>query len=397
LIPRSGLKIARIMGIDIVINPTWLLIFVLVAYLLGDTLNTPYRDFTVIGTNSFPGGPWPWIAGILTAAVIFVCLLAHELSHSFVAKRNGISIRRITLFIFGGVAEMSEDVTDARVELKMAIAGPLMSFALGALFIGMYWLAHLAQIPALAAPLLLVGGFNMFVAVFNLLPGFPLDGGRVFRAAVWRSTGDLRKATRIASTGGQLVAGGLVIGGLYLLISDLTNNSFNGFWLIIIGLFLFQLARASYQQTLFRIAASDTTVSDIMYTDVPVIDAQTTLTDLRNHYFSSFSLPAFPVIDNGRLVGVVGRDDLTGVALSEWDVLNAGRIARPLSPGQAVPPETPLDRVLRTMMSTQEFLLVVEQDPEAGDRVKGVLTRDELMRYVQARIKPTTPSQMDGP
>jgi Zn-dependent protease/CBS domain-containing protein len=374
LIPRSGLKIARIMGIDIVINPTWLFIFLLVAYSLGETLRTPYKDLTVIGNKSFPGGPWPWIVGIITTAVIFACLLAHELSHSYVARRNGISIRRITLFIFGGVAEMSEDVSDARVELKMAIAGPMMSFVLGALFIGLYGLAYLGGIPALAAPFFLIGSFNLFVAVFNLLPGFPLQ-----------------KATRIASMGGQVIAAGIAAGGIYIFISagDLTAY-FNGGWLLLIAFFLFQLSRASYQQTLFRIAAADTTVSDIMYTDVPVVDAQTTLTDLRNHYFSSYSLPAFPVIDSGRLVGVVGRDDLTGVALSEWDVLNAGRIARPLSPGQAVPPETPLDRVLRTMMSTQEFLLVVEQDPETGDRVKGVLTRDELMRYVQARIKPTT-------
>jgi len=250
---------------------------------------------------------------------------------------------------------------------------------LGGVFMGLYGLAYLGKLPALAAPFLFVGSFNLFVAVFNLLPGFPLDGGRVFRAAIWKRTGDLRKATRIASIGGQVVAVGIVGGAIYLFLA---GNYVSAFWLLLIAFFLFQLSRASYQQTLFRLAAAGTTVSDIMYTDVPVVDANTTLTDLRNHYFSAYSLPAFPVIDNGRLIGVVGRSDLAGVALSEWDVLNAGRIAKPLLPGQAVPPDTPLDRVLKTMMSTQEFLLVVEEDQAEGDRVRGVLTREELMRYV---------------
>jgi Zn-dependent protease/CBS domain-containing protein len=381
LIPRSGFKIARILGIDIVINPTWVVIFTLVAFTVGDTLRTPYKDLTVIGNNMFPGGPWPWIAGILTALVIFACLLAHELSHSYVAKRNGIAINRITLFIFGGVAEMSEDVTEANIELKMAIAGPLVSLVLGGAFMGLYGLAYLGKLPALAAPFLFVGSFNLFVAVFNLLPGFPLDGGRVFRAAIWKWTGDLRKATRIASIGGQVVAVGIVGGAIYLFLA---GNYVSAFWLLLIAFFLFQLSRASYQQTLFRLASAGTTVSDIMYRDVPVVDANTTLTDLRNHYFSAYSLPALPVIEHGHLFGLVGRGDLAGVALSEWDVLNAGRIAKPLSPGQAVPADTSLDRVLRTMISREEVLLVVE-----GDQVLGMLTRDEVMRFVQARIKPS--------
>lgn len=378
MIPRSGLRIARIFGIDIVINPTWLLIFALVAFSLGETLRTAYGYVTVIGNKSFPGGVWPWIGGIITAAVIFACLLSHELSHSYVAKRNGIAIRRITLFIFGGVAEMSEDVPSATVEFKMAIAGPLMTFFLAAVFFGLYELAYSAEIPALAGPLVLVSGFNLFVGVFNLLPGFPLDGGRVLRSIIWRVTGDLRKATRIASIGGQAVAAGIVGLGLYFL---LTNALISGIWLLLIGAFVFQLSRSSYQQTLLRLAAADKNVSDIMYTDVPVIDARTTLTDLRNHYFSAYHLPVFPVTDNGHLVGLVGREDLMGVAQAEWDVLNAGRIARPLVPGQTVPPDTPLDRVLRTIMTGPEFLLVVE-----GEQVKGMLTRDELRRYVDARM-----------
>ena len=379
MFPRTGIKIARIMGIDIVINPTWLLIFGLVAFTLGDTLRTPLQYITVVDNKSFPGGPWPWLVGIITAIVIFACLLAHELSHSYVAKRNGISIRRITLFIFGGVAEMSEDVSDATVEFKMAIAGPLMTFFLAAVFGGLYFIAYLVlKSPVLFAPLALITTFNLFVGVFNLLPGFPLDGGRVFRAIIWKTTGDLKRATRVASVAGQVVAAGLGLAGLYFFY---VGAYVSGVWLILIAVFLFQLSRASYQQTLLRLAAADTTVGDLMYTDVPVVDAGTTLTDLRNHYFSVYHLPALPVADNGRLIGTVGREDLMGVAQAEWDVLNTGRIARPLEEGQAVTPDTPLDRILRTIMAGPEFLLIVE-----GEQVKGMLTRDELRRYVDARV-----------
>jgi len=378
LIPRSGLKIARILGIDIVINPTWGLIFLLVGISLGFELKKLYPNVTIIGKQTFPAGPWPWIAGFVTAAVIFTCLLAHELSHSYVAKRNGIAINRITLFIFGGVAEMSEDVPDANVELKMAIAGPLMTFFLAALFFGLYGLAYYSGAgPALAAPLFFVGSFNAFVGVFNLLPGFPLDGGRVLRAILWRVTGDLRKATRVASVGGQVVAAGLVVTGVIFVFTA----NYGGFWLVLIGAFLFQLSRASYQQTLLRLAAADATVSDVMYTGIPVVDARTTLTDLSNNYLPAYQLPVLPVTDNGHLVGIVSRDDLAGIAQSEWDVLNAGRVARPLSPGQVVPSDTPLDRVLRAVTDRQGFLLVVD-----GYQVKGILTRDALMRYVEARV-----------
>jgi len=379
LIPRSGLKIARILGIDIVINPTWGLIFLLVGISLGFELKKLYPNVTIIGKQTFPAGPWPWIAGFITAAIIFACLLAHELSHSYIAKRSGISINRITLFIFGGVAEMSEDVPNANVELKMAIAGPLMTFFLAGLFFGLYGLAYYSGAgPALAAPLFFVGLFNVLVGVFNLLPGFPLDGGRVLRAILWKVTGDLRRATRVASIGGQVVAVGLAAAGL---ISSLTPPYYGGFWLIIIGVFLFQLSRASYQQTLLRLAAADARVGDVMYTGIPVVDARTTLTDLRNNYFPAYQLPVLPVADNGHLIGIVGRADLASVAPSEWDVLNAGRIARPLSPEQVVPSDTPLDRVLRVLLGRQEFLLVVD-----GYEVKGILTRDALMQYVEARV-----------
>lgn len=380
MFPRSGLKIARILGIDIVVNPTWLLIFVLVGFSMTETFRTALNGVTVVGGRVFPGGPWPWVAGFLTALVFFACLLAHELSHSFVAKRNGISINRITLFIFGGVAEMSEDVPSANIELKMAVAGPLMTFMLFGAFYGFYRLAYALDAgPVIIAPLFYLAGLNLFIGIFNLLPGFPLDGGRVLRAILWKTTGDLRKATRAASIGGQVVAALIAAWGVYLIVIRIPVS---GVWLLLIGVFVFQLSRAGYRQTLLRLATADTRVSDIMYTDVPVIDANTTLTDLRNNYFSVYHLPAFPVAEGGRLVGIVDREDLASVARPEWDILDTGRVARPLGPGQVVGPDTPLDRFIRGALSEQEYVLVAE-----GDEVKGLVTRDELTRYIDTRVK----------
>lgn len=370
---------ARIMGIDVRINASWLLVFVLVAIYLGEDFRSGIG--TRIHGRTFPGGPWPWVIGFVTAAVFFACLLAHEVSHSVVARRNGIPINRITLFIFGGVAEMSEDVNNARTELKMAIAGPLMTFALGGVFYGLYVLADSAGAsPALVAPLLYLGSLNLFVGVFNLLPGFPLDGGRVVRAAIWQVTGDLRKSTRVASVGGQVIAGMLATAGVLLVFRP--QLALSGIWLLFISAFLFQLSRAAYQQTLFRLAAENTKVGDIMYTEVPVVQAGTSLDELRNRYFSGYHLPVLPVAEDGHLIGLVGRDDLYSVAPAEWSVLDTGRIAKPLEPGQILSPDTPLDRVMRTMLSREEYALVAE-----GDDVKGILTREEIMRYIKARVK----------
>lgn len=381
MFPGGGLKIAKIFGIEIDINATWLVIFALVGFSLGETLPLVKVEGH---PGTFPHGPLQWVFGFGMAALFFAGLLAHELSHSYVAKRHGVKIKRITLFIFGGVAEMSEDVTDPNTELKMAVAGPLMTFFLA----GVYYLIFriLAADPSMGqtwlVPLYLLFYLNMFVGVFNLLPGFPLDGGRVFRALVWKKTGDLEKSTRWASYGGQTVAGLMVAAGLFFIA---VGDSLGGIWIIFIGAFIFYLSRASYRQTLFRLAVADTKVSDIMFTDVPVVGDKTTLTELRNNYFGIYHLPGFPVADSGgKVVGFVKSEDLFAVNQAEWDLLDAGRIAHPLAEDQVIDPDTRLDQILRRVLAADQFLLAMRDG-----RVAGILTGDELMRYIRARAKAT--------
>jgi Zn-dependent protease/predicted transcriptional regulator len=386
VLPSSGFKIGRIFGIEIVINFTWLFIFVLVGLSLGAIFKTPAQVFPTtllanyLGRHPFPGGPWPWIAGFVTAAVFFACLLAHELSHSYVAKRSGVSISRITLFMFGGVAEMSEDVRSAGGEFRMAIAGPLATFVLAGVFLLLYWLAEsLGAGSLLVVPLLYLFFINLAVGIFNLLPGFPLDGGRVLRSLIWKATGDLKRSTRIASVCGQVLAVGIATVGVVFLF---TGNVVGGFWFVLISIFIYRLAQTSYQQTLFRLATMDTRVRDLMHTDIPTVDASVPLTSLRNNYFAAYSLPAFPVTRDGEAVGLVFKDDLSRVSLAEWDVLNAGRIARPLESINVVSPDTPLERIMKRLMRGEEFLTVVE-----GNQVVGMLTRDELLRHIDGRMR----------
>jgi len=389
MLPSSGLRVARIFGIDIVINISWLAIFVLVGVSIGATFGDPNVRLWLplnpayAANAHFPGGPWPWIMGFVTSAFFFASLLMHEMSHSLVARRNGIDIHRITLFIFGGVAEMSSDVDTANTELKMAAAGPLMTFFLAFIFALLYVLAiSLHASLVVVYPLISLVEISLLVGVFNLLPGFPLDGGRVFRALIWKITGDMRKATSAASISGRIIGVGIALVGAYFL---LRGSWLSGFWFIIIGFFIYRLAVIGYQQTLFRIAAQDTKVSDVMYTDIPIVDSSTGLTTLRNHYFASYRLPVFPVGHDERLDGIVSVDDLSKVAPSEWEILDAGRIARPIEPEQVVEPDTPLDKVIKMAMGGQEFLLVVKEG-----HVEGMLTREEVMKYVDMRLKLTS-------
>lgn len=378
MLPRSGIKIGRVFGIDIVINPTWLLIFALVGVSFGDTLRNTSWDGEL-----FPGGALPWVVGLLCTLVFFACLLLHEIAHSYVAKRNGIPIGRITLFIFGGVAEMTRDVDSPGLEFRMAIAGPLVTFILAGIFYGFYRLAsNVGASVVLIAPLFYLAWLNLFIGFFNLLPGFPMDGGRVLRSAIWKLTGNLRLSTRIASLAGQFFGLAMMGVGFYLFISS-ELLEIGALWLVFIGLFLLYLARASYKQTLIRLTTRDTRVSEIMYTDIPQVESGTPLTALQSNYFGRYSVSTLPVVEDGKLVGLVSREDLERVSPAEWDLLNAGRIARPVTEADTVGPDTPLEHAMIPLIKNVQKALIVVSDGE----FVGILTRESLQRFVDMRMR----------
>lgn len=384
LFPKSGFRIGRILGIEISINASWILIFILVSITFGSILRNPIEIFpeleSYVHQHPIPSGPWVWVAGIVTAGVFFSCLLLHEISHSFVGKRNGVPIKRISLFLFGGVAEMGEDVKDPVTELKMALAGPLATFILSGAFYGLYRLAKsFGAGGLLVVPLIYLSLVNLAIGFFNLLPGFPLDGGRVLRALIWKSTGNLEVATRVGSICGQIVASILVAVGVYSIFID---NLAGGFWLVIIGFFLYRLAQISYRQTTFRLASEGIIASDLLTMRLPEIDAETPLTPLRDYYFAWYKVPAFPVYRGGEPIGVIFRDDLRRVVRSDWDVLNAARLSRPLDAIEVVDTRANLEQLIRSALKGTRVFGVME-----GGKIVGVLSSDDILKFIDERIK----------
>lgn len=373
--PLGGFRVARILGIEIVINPTWLVILVLVAISFGQL----FLETKVDGVR-YPGGVLPWVFGALTAIVFFFGLLLHELAHSYIAKRNGVEIGRITLFIFGGAAEMSEELPTAAAEFQTAIAGPIVTFLISGTFFGLYALTDSAGWgPLLVTPFFYLAWVNLSIGIFNLLPGFPLDGGRILRAILWKLTGNMVKATRIATYFGRGVGILLICAGV---VTFMYGNLMGGIWFILIGVFLDRIARESYRQTVLKVAASEARAEDIMYLDVPIVDVQTPLISLRNNYFGRFNLPAFPVSREGEVVGIVTKADLLEVSPSEWDVLDTERIMRSLKQEQFIFPDTPIEKLLKPMFGGEMFFLVAD-----GGNIRGLLTRDEVIRFIEARAR----------
>lgn len=251
---RAGLRLFMLFGIEIRLDWSVLIIFTLIVYSLGAGLFPQWHPDWAPATA--------WLTALAAGVIFFASLLAHELAHSLMARRYGIRVPRITLFLFGGMAEIEEDARTPREEFAIAIVGPITSAVIGVMFsslaalaMGEQALAGLAEdpeavmstlSPAVTASLWL-GSVNMLLAVFNLIPGFPMDGGRVFRAAVWWATGDALRATRLASEAGRLVGWGIIALGIW---NVLALGNLGGLWLVFIGWFLTYLARSSYQQML---------------------------------------------------------------------------------------------------------------------------------------------------
>ncbi|KPL06415.1 hypothetical protein AMJ71_09735, partial [candidate division TA06 bacterium SM1_40] len=293
MLRRIGLF--RLFGIQVSLNYTWFIIFALITWTLA------VRYFP----STYPGlSPWVyWLVGAVAALLLFVSVLFHEFSHSLVARRSGLPIKEITLFIFGGVAQMGEDVKDPRTELKMAVAGPAASVLLAVLFgaSAAFFYITVGRSP-LVAVLTYVATLNLILTFFNLVPGFPLDGGRVLRALLWMRTNDIRQATRIASAVGQGFAILLILLGV---VSFLSGQLVSGVWLVLIGLFLKQAAELGYRQVMVRRSLMGIKVRELMTAEVVAVDPSLTLERLAHDYFLGYRYSSFPVLQEGEVVGMV--------------------------------------------------------------------------------------------
>lgn len=384
----SGFRIGKIFGINVHIDWSWLLIFTLISWSLASFFGQSHPEWT---------GMTQWIMAVLAALLFFISVLAHELAHSIMAKARGIPVRNITLFLFGGVSNIQKEPNSPMSELIITIVGPLTSFLLGAAFLTLGTAnAGLRDISMITSPgvilsqlgpastiLMWVGSVNILVGLFNLIPGFPLDGGRILRSILWGITNDLVKATRWASWVGQAVAWMLILAGMSMLfgiqIPFLGSGLINGLWIIFIGWFLQNAAAQSYQKIVIQDILEDVPVKRIMSTDVPVVPANITIEDLIDNYIMQSDNRTFIVFDEEKMAGLVTVDDVRKVSRDSRQSVLVREIMTPSKEVIAVAPEEDASQALDRLQNQDITQLPVVQ----GNKVVGVLRQKDIIRWLE--------------
>lgn len=372
-------EIGRALGIPIRVHASWFLIFLLVTW----SLSTGYLP------DSLPGlSPERyWAMGAVAAVLLFFSVLLHELGHSYVARYYRIPIEQITLFIFGGVAHMRREAPSPKAEFLIAVAGPAVSFAIGGTCFLFVILAESIQgLQGMIMLGALLGIVNVQLGLFNLIPGFPLDGGRVLRAGLWAWGKDFYRATKQAAMVG--LAFGSIFGLVGLLIvyraasGELPASMIsNGGWVVVIGMFLFTAALASRRQAVMRQSLATIPVRDIMVKTVVSIPAQCALDEAVNRYFQTYGYGGFPVVSDRRVVGMVTVSEVQGVAPALWAWRRVDQVMRPVSESLVITPEAPVIHAMERMARGGWDRLVVVQD---GD-VVGLVTQSAIVHFLRLR------------
>lgn len=367
----GGWQMGTFRGIPIALHWSMLLVFTLLVTSLATALfPTTHPDM--------PDAAY-WIMAIACALLFFVSILLHELGHSLVAQRQGIPVNGITLFVFGGVAQLGGRTTSAMVDLKIAVAGPVVSLILVLLF----WLVSLVAggIDYLAAPATWLAGLNLIMALFNLLPGFPLDGGRILRALVWRFSGSEERAAQVAQVSGQILAFGMMgIGALLLIL----GNAGNGLWLIVLGWFLRNAATTESASARVEISLRGVTVGQAMGSGTAIVPSRMKLRQLLEEHVLNRGETAFLVIDDDVPRGIVTVMDIAKVPQARLDWASVSEIMSPWNPRLYVTPQTPLLEAIEMMDDAHVSHLPIM----AGDRPCGLLTRDGVRSYLRLRMDP---------
>ena len=370
---RGSLQLCSIRGIPIRIHFTWLIIFGLVSWTLASGyFPQHYPDLPVAAY---------WLRGIIAALLLFGSILVHELMHAIMAQKLRMPIGGITLFALGGVAELKGEPPTAGAEFMVAIVGPLTSFILA----GVFWVVweviedgRMGTIfSGIAAYLVTI---NIVVAVFNLLPAFPLDGGRVLRAILWRITQNVKQATSWATRIGQGVAYLLILLGALALF---TGAGFQGVWMAVIGVFLLQSAQASYTQLVVQQALAGIAVRDIMVREVTTVRPQLSVTDLINQYFLTYGYGGFPVEENGRVLGLVSLRRVKQIPPEARDQMSVREVMRPLEERLTIAPDDDTSVAFRRMADEDLGRLMVM---ERG-RLVGLVTKTGLSRFLQLKLE----------
>lgn len=367
----KGIRVTKIFGIEIWVDYSWLIIFALVAWSLASSYFP--HEYPGLGVTPY------WIMGAVSAVLLFVCVLLHELSHSYIARKSGIVVPRITLFIFGGVAQISEEPRSAKMEFNIAIAGPICSFILGVIFWILSKTGYASSHKGFLAISEYLAFINIALVIFNMIPGFPLDGGRILRAYLWNKWQDIKKATYTVSRIGSAFGIGLMLLGL---VNFFLGNLIGGIWFVFIGMFLNQAAKSGYQMTVFKDVLSGVRVKDVMTPNVVSVSDSLTLSDLVQNYFYHHLFVSFPVVSGGgELIGMISVSQVKNVPKDIWHEKRVGDIMMKASEIQAISPEEEALSALNLLMRNELGRLpVVERN-----KLVGIITRRDIMTLLMIK------------
>jgi Zn-dependent protease len=369
----QGIRIGRIFGIQIALHPSWFVIFLIVTYTLA--VGELPRTF-----RSWDEGLY-WVVGGLISLLFFISVLAHELSHAVLARRFGLRVRDITLFIFGGAATLEGEASRPRDEALIAAAGPLTSLAIGAALIALDAAAGQEQLVAILGWL---GFINISLGLFNLIPGFPMDGGRILRAIIWKIRGDRNAATRSAAGVGRLFGYLLIAAGIFLIFQG--ANLFSGVWLALIGWFLSNAAESTVAQMGIEHALKGIKVRDVMESDPPSVTPNESVADLVNERLIRGEHRSFVVRhDDGGLAGIVTLSDVRRMPRENWEAARVTDIMTRYADLATIGPDAKLETALKLLQEREVNQLPVVTDE--GRTVAGLLTRAGILRLIEARMR----------
>ena len=365
----GSFRIFRIAGIDINIHISWLIILVFLTF----SLATGWFPITYPGSSTTTY----YLLGFIASILLFVSVLLHELAHSFVARSRGLQVKSIVLFIFGGVSNIEQEPQTPGIEFSMAFVGPLVSLLIGVVCYGLLLLVrgtHSLLVPILSYLALM----NIILGIFNLIPGFPLDGGRVLRSIIWKATGNFQTATNITTFVGQAFAYLIILWGILLFFA---GNAFNGLIIIFTGWFLLTSAQSARSQSMLDTAFRGVTVNQIMDTNVLTVPANISLQKLVDEYFLPRGLRSAFVMQGDQLAGLITLSDIRHVPRDQWPQTPVGFAMIPLERLHTITPQQNVKDVLPLMTGQDVNQLAVDQD----GRLVGVLTREGILRSLEIR------------
>jgi len=370
---KSHIKLGRIFGIEIGLHLSWFIIALLITLSLADQFHA---------FNSNWGEGVIWATAIGTSLLFFAAIIAHELSHAMVAKARRLPVRSITLFALGGVAQIEREAGEASTELFMGLAGPIMSVLIGIVCLALAWALGWTPLGIPRTPLLAMlmwlGYINISLAIFNLIPGFPLDGGRVLRGIVWWITGDGVRATRIAARIGQVVAFAFIITGIARFFM---GAGFGGLWISFIGWFLLDAANASRRQVEVSSHLRGIRAGDLIERECEVVSAHENLQHFVDEHLLRTGNQCFLVRDGHGIEGIITPYEVAATDRARWADMTIDQAMRPLDQLPSVDPDTPITEAIETMDRENANELPVARN----GRIEGFITRGGVLRLLQNR------------